>query len=138
MRGENQGQELALNWNNTAQLKNFTSLIGTDGVNFLPVNDRGHYSAGVIRQLPTGGIFYSGLPVVQMQHPWLSDGQLETLLTYLGNCTLKHHIPQSVGRLDIQTSNVVFNPDLNQLASLQRKRNGYVGFLSTFVIVEVL
>lgn len=138
MKGLNQGQELALNWNNTAGLKNFTALVGTDGASFLPVYDRGLYVPGVIRQLTTGGIYYAGLPTVDIVHPWLSDGQLETLKTYRGNCTLRHHIDDSVGKNDTQVSNVVFNLDLTQERSLKRVRNGYENFVSRFVIVEVL
>lgn len=138
LRGLNQGQEIALGWSNQANLKNFTALVGTDGINFLPVNDRGGYTVGVIHNLPTGGIYYSGLPSVEITHPWISDGQIETLKTYRGNCTLKHHIEDSTGKTDVQTSNVIFNMDLNQLKGLRRRKNGYDGFVSRFVIVEVL
>jgi hypothetical protein len=138
LRGLNNGQSIALAWDNTAGLKDFTALVGTDGLNFLPVNDRGRYMPGVIQPLTTGGQYYTGLPVVEIVHPWISDGQIETLMTYQGNCTLRHHISQSVGKLDTQISNVVFNLDLTQLAGLQRIENGYQGFISRFVVVEVL
>lgn len=138
MQGQNQGQMLALAWNNTAGLTNITSLVGTDGKKFLPVKDRGFYLPGVIRSLPTGGILYSGLPVVDFVHSWISDGQIERLMTYRGNVTIRHHISESVGRLDIQTSNAIYNMDLNQLAQLTRRQDGYEGFVSRFVIVEVI
>lgn len=138
LRGMNQGQAISLGWSNQSNLKEITALLGTDGINFLPVKDRGFYTAGVVRALPTGGIFYSGLPTVEFLHPWISDGQIETLMTYRGNCTLRHHITESVGKNDTQDSNVIFNLDLNQLSGLERKRNGYEGFVSKFVIVEVL
>ncbi len=138
LRGLNNGQSIALGWDNTAGLKDFTALVGTDGVNFLPVNDRGRYLPGVIQRLTTGGQYTTGLPTVAMLHPWLSDGQIETLMTYQGNCTLRHHVSESVGRLDTQISNVIFNLDLTQIGSLPRVENGYRGFVSTFTIVEVL
>lgn len=137
MRGQNAGQQIALGWN-APTLMNFTALVGTDGKPFLPVEDRGGYLAGVIRPLPTGGIYYAGMPAIQLTHPWVSDGQIATLKTYRGNCTLKHHIEDSVGKQSVQTSNVIFNLDTNQLAGLQRRHDGYEGFVSTFVIVEVL
>lgn len=138
LRGLNQGQQIALNWSNQSNLKNITALLGTDGVNFLPVKDRGFYAPGVIIPLPTGGIHYEGLPVVDFVHPWISDGQIETLMIYRGNCTLRHHITESVGKNDTQVSNVVFNLDLNQVNGLARRQNGYLDFISRFVIVEVL
>ena len=88
--------------------------------------------------LPTGGTFTVGLPTLKITHAWISDGQIETLKTYRGNCTLKHHIEDSVGKTDVQTSNVIFNMDLNQLNGLRRNQNGYEGFVSDFTIVEVL
>lgn len=139
LRGLNQGHQIAAGWNQTAGLQNITSILGTDGVNFLPVKDRGFYSPGILRQLPTGGVFTVGLPTVKFISPWISDGQIERLkLTYNGNCTLKHHISESVGRNDVQTSNVIFNLDLNQLQPDNRLTNGYKGFIWNFVIVEVL
>lgn len=135
---QNQGQQIALNWSNQSALKNITALLGTDNRIFLPVSDRGQYSPGVIRNLPTGGIYYAGLPTVAFIHPWLSDGQIETLKTYRGNVTIRHHIEDSVGKTDVQTSNAVFNLELNQLNGLERKADGWVDFISNFVIVEVL
>ncbi len=138
LKGLNQGQEIALGWDNPAGFKRFTALIGTDGKHFLPVDDRGGYLQGVIQQLTTGGIYYTGMPTVTITHSWISDGQIETLKTYRGNCTLKHHIDDSAGKTDLQISNVIFNLDLNQLASLERDAFGYRDFRSTFTIVEVL
>lgn len=135
---QNQGQQIALNWSNQSALKNITALLGTDGKIFLPVSDRGQYSPGVIRALPTGGIYYAGLPTVVFVHPWLSDGQLETLKTYRGNVTIRHHIEDSVGKTDVQTSNAIYNMDLNQLAGLERKADGWVDFVSNFIITEVI
>lgn len=136
--GQNQGQQIALGWNMQSLLKDITALIGTDGHNFMPVDDRGLYSSGVIRNMPTAGIQYVGLPTVGFFHPTITDGQIATLKTYRGNVTIKHHIEDSVGKLTVQTSNAVYNMDLNQLLNLKRQQNQYIGFISNFVIVEVI
>lgn len=136
----NNGQQLAAGWNNTGGLADITSITGvTDGLAFQPVNDRGRYSQGVLRNLTTGGTYYEGLTVVEFAHAWISDGQIERLkTTYAGNCTLKHHIAESVTSSDVQTSNVVNVTDYNQIANLERLANGYRDFISRWVIVEVL
>lgn len=136
----NNGQQIAAGWDNTGGLADITSITGvTDGLAFQPVNDRGKYSQGVLRNLPTGGTYYSGLPIVEFVHPWISDGGIERLkTTYAGNCTLKHHISESVGQSDLQTSNVVNNTDYNQLDGLERLSNGYKDFISRWVVVEIL
>lgn len=134
----NQGQHIALGWNNAPLLKAITELVGTDGERFIAVNDRGLYSPGVIRQLPTGGILYSGMPTVHFISPWITDGQIETLKTYSGNVTIRHHIDDSLNKGDVQTSNAIFNLDLNQLAGLERVENTYKAFRWDFVIVEVI
>jgi len=135
----NNGQQLAANWDNSGGLTDITSISGTDSLAFQPVNDRGHYSAGVLRSLPTGERIYSGYPIVEFVHAWISDGQIERLkTTYPGNCTLKHHITESVGSSDVQTSNVINITDYNQVANLERLSNGYKDFVSRWVIVEVL
>lgn len=136
--GQNQGQQIALGWSMQSLLKDITALIGTDGHNFMPVDDRGLYSSGAIRQLSTAGILYSGLPTVGFYHPTITDGQIATLKTYRGNVTIRHHIEDSVGKLSVQTSNALYNMDLNQLQTLKRQQNQYVGFISNFVIVEVI
>lgn len=136
---QNNGQQLAAGWNNTGGLANITAITGTDSAYFQPVDDRGRYSQGVLRQLPNGGTYYSGFPIVQFAHAWISDGQIETMkTTYAGNCTLKHHITESVGSSDLQTSNVINATDWNQVSSLERLANGYKGFISTWVVVEIL
>jgi hypothetical protein len=136
----NNGQQIAAGWNNAGSLANITSLTGvTDGYAFQPVNDRGQYSEGVVRQLTTGGEYFEGYPSVRFISPWISDGQIERLkTTYRGNCTLKHHISESVTSSDVQTSNVIFNLDLAQLQNLERIADGYKDFVWTFIIVEVL
>lgn len=138
LKGLNNGQEIARNWDNTAGLTYFTALIGTDGEHFLPVNDRGGYSPGVIIPLSTGGITIEGLPTVRITHPWISDGQIETLKAYAGEVTLKHHISESRGKTDLQTSNAMFNFDETQLSGLKRLANGYRDFVSSFTVVEVI
>lgn len=133
------GQQIAAGWNNTAGLAHFTAITGTDSLAFQPVDDRGQYSEGVVHQLTTGGTYTEGLPIVQITHPWLSDGGIERLkTTYAGNCTLKHHLPESVGSTDVQTANVINVTEWNQLSGLERIANGYKDFVSRFVIVEIL
>lgn len=135
----NNGQQLSAGWDNTGGLTDFTSINGTDSKPFQPVNDRGGYSQGVKRDLTTGGTYYSGIPVVRITHSWISDGQIETLkTTYVGNCTLKHHITESVGKTDVQTSNVINGTDYNQVNGLERLADGYKNFVSTWAVVEIL
>lgn len=136
----NNGQRLALNWNNAAGATNITNLFGTDGERFLPVNDRGLYMPGVIRYLPTGGIFYAGLPKVQFRSPWISDGQIKRLtLTYAWQpVTVLYHVSDANGKETLTTGNGYLNLDLTQVANLTRRRNGYDGFLWDFTIVEVI
>lgn len=137
MQALNQGQAIGSGWD-VVTLTNITALIGADGMPFLPVYDRGLYSPGVIRFLPTGGIFYDGMPSVQFIHPAMSDGQVETWLTFDGNVTLLHHITDSVGVLSVQKSNAVLVFDRNQFASLTRRQNAWQRVVSRFNIVEVL
>lgn len=133
------GQQIAAAWDNTGGLQHFTAITGTDSLAFQPVDDRGRYSEGILRNLPTGDIYYEGFTVVEFAHAWISDGQIERLkTTYAGNCTLKHHIAESVTSSDVQTSNVVNATDWNQLESLERISTGYKDFISRWVIVEVL
>lgn len=133
------GQQISAGWNNTGGLAHFTAISGTDSLAFQPVDDRGRYSPGVLIELPTGGVIYEGFQTVEFVHAWISDGQIETMrTTYGGNCTLKHHVTDSVGSTDVQTANVVNATDFNQLDGLERLANGYKGFVSKFNIVEVL
>lgn len=134
------GQQIAAGWNMSGSVAHFTAIAGvTDGLYFQPVDDRGRYSQGVLRNLPTGDIYYEGFTVVEFAHAWLSDGGIERLkTTYAGNCTLKHHIAESVTSSDLQTSNVVNATDWNQLSGLERISTGYKDFVSRWLIVEVL
>jgi hypothetical protein len=144
LRGLNNGQAIVAGWDNQATLKDITAYVGADGLNFLPVNDRSGYTPGVTRRLPTGGTFESGLPVVVLTSPWISYGQIDTLLNVIGggqessNVTLRHHISDSLSRTDTQNSNGVLNLNLDQLTQLERIENGYRGFQWEIVIVEVL
>lgn len=129
------GQQIVTGWNNSGTTVAFTGLVGTDSKYFLPVDDRGGYSPGQLVNLPTGGVYFEGYPSVNITHAWISDGQIETMKTYQGNCTLKHHLPESVGSTDLQASNVIYVMDLNQLDSLTRVGDGYENFVSRFIIV---
>jgi len=137
----NQGQKLAFGWDAVPQLKNVTAYLGTDGLAFLPVQDRNGYTNGVERNLGTSGIAYSGVPIVEWTSPWISDGQLKFLLDsngVSGNVTVAVHTPESVGSEDVSNYNAVLNIDLNQLPNLRRERNGYRDFKWKFALVEVL
>ena len=137
MVAQNQGQAIGSGWN-VATLTNITALIGTDGQPFLPVYDRGLYTAGVIRNMPTGAILYSGLTTVTFIHPVMTDGQLDAWLNYVGNVTIQHHITDSIGKLSVQKSNAVLNFDRNQFANLTRRDDGWQRVASLFIITEVL
>ncbi len=139
---QNQGQEIASGWNNTGNLRNWTSLFGTDGERFPPPNDRNGYTDGVERPLSTGAIFMAGIPVDRLTFPWLSDGQIRYLHDTInggaesGNVTVKVHTSLSVGRLDVFTFNAVMNLNLGQTATLTRRRSGYDDFIVSLVLVE--
>lgn len=138
-----QGQKIASGWD-APIVFDWTALSGTDGERFLPPNDRNGYSDGVPRRLNTGGVRMSGLPVVRLTFPWVSDGQIDYLYTTLlsgsesGNVTAAVHTPLSVGKTDTSTYNAVMNLNLDQLQNLQRKRNGYTDFVIELVLVEPL
>lgn len=141
----NQGQRIVAGWNNVPTLRDVTAYYGTDGIRFLPVEDRENaYTGGVERNLPTGGFLQSGMPIVRWTSPWISDGQIRYLyLTLLsasqsGNVTIAAHTPLSVGVTASFNFNAVLNLRLNQLQSLTRKRNGYLDYEWELVIVEVL
>lgn len=141
----NQGQRIIGGWNNTATLKNVTAYTGTDGIRFLPVQDRENaYTGGVECNMNTGGILLSGFPIVRWTSPWISDGQIRYLwLTLLGgaqsgNVTISAHTPLSVGVAASFNFNAVLNLHLNQLQTLTRRRAGYLDYIWELVIVEVL
>jgi len=144
LRGLNNGQAIVAGWNNQATLKNITAYVGTDGLNFAPVTDRSGYTPGVTRRLPNGGTFESGFPVVRFTSPWISYGQLDTLLNTIGGglesspVTARHHISTSLNKTDTQDSNGILNLNLDQLPGLTKRQNGYEGFQWEIVIVEVL
>ena len=137
----NQGQRIAAGWD-APSLTNWTALSGTDGTRFLPPNDRRGYTDGMLRRLNTGGTRMSGMPIVRLTFPWVSDGQIDYLYTALlsgaesGNVTAAVHTPLSVGANDTATYNAVMNLNLDQLQNLQRRRNGYEGFQIELVLVE--
>lgn len=140
-RFRNQGQKIAAGWD-APVLFDWTSLIGTDGVRFAPPSDRNGYTDGVTRRLNTGGTRQSGLPIVRLAFPWVSDGQIEymvqTLLggTESGNVTTAVHIPPAVGVNDTSVYNAVMNLNLEQLRNLTRRGAGYEDFEVELVLVE--
>lgn len=147
LRGLNQGQAFVAGWNNTATLKNVTAHVGSDGNNFLPVNDRtngGGYTPGVTRRLTTGGTYQSGLPIVRFVSSSLTDGQVDYLVNTVGggqqsfNVTVRYHRYDAVGKADTHVANAVLNLNLDQQNSLNRQQNTWSGFIWEFVITEVL
>lgn len=147
LRPLNQGQAFVPGWNNQATLKDITAYRGTDGNNFLPVNDRnngGGYSTGVSRRLGTGGTLESGYPVVRFVSPAITDGQIDYLVNTAGggvesfNVTVRYHRYDSVGKADTFVANAILNLNLGQLPGLARQQNAYVNFVWEFVLVEVL
>lgn len=140
----NQGQQIVAGWDNAATLKNWTAYVGTDGLRFAPPNDRNGYTDGVARRMNTGGVLMSGFPVVRLTFPWISDGQIKYLHATLlsnsesGNVTASVHTPLSVGAQDVSNYNAVMNLNLDQIATLTRKRNGYTDFVVELVLVEAL
>lgn len=144
---QNQGQALVAGWDNTATLKNITAYVGTDGENFLPVNDRtdgGGYTAGVTRRLTTGGTYKSGLPMVRFVSATLTDGQLKYLVNTIGggqesfNVTVRYHRYDAVGKADTHVANAVLNLNLEQQNSLNRKQNTWSDFIWEFMLTEIL
>lgn len=136
----NQGQKIVLNWNNAANLRDWTSYTGTDGKPFLPPNDRNGFSDGVARTLPTGRVLMAGNPISEQTFPWVSDGQVDYLeATFTGqNVTVAIHKPSSVGKTDTVNYNAVVDIDLNQTKTLQRRGDGYENFVVRLVLVEPL
>lgn len=141
---QNQGTAIAPNLNNTAGLRDWTSIIAPDGERFAPPNDRNGYSDGVDRRMNTGGVLMAGIPVDRFVFPWISDSQIKYLYTTInggaesGNVTVKIHTSLSVGRLDTFSYNAVMNLNLNQTNTLTRERNGYKLFVVELVLVEPL
>ncbi len=136
----NQGQQIALGWDAESSLKNWTAYVGSDGLPFLPPNDRSGYTDGVERRLPTGRVLMSGLNVSRQTFPWVSYGQVDYLeSTFSGqNVTVAVHKPSALNKEDTSNFNAVCNIDMNQTTTLTRKNDGYEGFVVEFVLVEVL
>ena len=148
-RYRSQGHKVVAGWNNAATLKEWPSYSGTDSERFLPPNDRkgdigAGYTPGVTRRLPTGGTLQSGMPVVRLVFPWISDGQLKYLYNTMlavsasGNVTAAVHTPLSVGAQDVSIFNAVINLNLEQIPSLNRRGKGYESLAIELVLVEVL
>jgi hypothetical protein len=87
----NQGQKIVAGWDGVSTLKNITAYVGSDGIRFLPVEDREGYTSGAERNMNTGGVLMSGLPVARWTSPWISDGQIY----YLKNTLLSGAIQSS-------------------------------------------
>lgn len=142
--GLNQGQAIVAGWNNQATLKNITAYVGTDGNNFLPVDDRNGYFPGVTVRIPTGGTYQEGLPVIRFVSSTITDGQIKFLVDTLlsgqqsGNVTVRYHRYDNVGAISTHDANGVLNLNLEQLQQLARKQNTYSGFTWEIVIVEPL
>lgn len=143
-RYKSQGQQIAPNWDNTAGLRDWVALFGTDGERFPPPNDRNGYTDGVERPLNTGAVFMAGIPVCRLTFPWLSNGQLKYLHDTInggaesGNVTCTVHTPLSVGQADVSAYNAVMNLNLAQTNTLQRMGKGYALYVVTLVLVEPL
>lgn len=141
---QNQGHMVVSGWDNVPTLKNWTAYIGTDGERFLPPYDRDGYTSGVTRRMNTGGILRSGFPIAKLTFPAITDGQIDYLITTLGggsvssNVTVAIHAVPSVGVNDVSNFNAVMNIDTDQITTLQRKEDAYVGFVVEFVLVEAL
>lgn len=139
----NQGQMIAAGWNNASGLKDFTALFGTDNLRFPPVYDR-TYSTGVIRQLTTGGVKDSGMPVIRITIPYISYGQIDWLLDTLNggvesaNVTYRGHKPNALNAADTTTWNGVDDLDLNQLPNLTKRPGGYEAYILKIVLTEVI
>lgn len=136
----NQGQQIALGWDQQPYLKNWTSYVGTDGERFLPPNDRNGYTDGIVRRLPTGVVFMTGLPIVKLTFPWMSSGQIDYLETTFNgqNVTVAVHRPTSITQFNTYVYNAVLNIDINQAVNLTRNRSGYNNFSVELVLVEPL
>lgn len=144
LRFPNQGHKIVAGWDNVPTLQDWTAYVGTDGERFAPPYDRNGYTAGVIRRMNTGSIKYAGYSIARLTLPAVTDGQIETLQDTFtgdgvtGNVTIAIHLPGSVGKSDVANFNAVFNLDVNQLTSLERREDAYKNFVLEFVIVEVL
>lgn len=144
LRFPNQGHMIAANWDAEALLKDWTAYTGDDGQRFAPPFDRNGYTAGVVRRLLSARIKYAGFPIARLTLPVITDGQIAFLQDTFtedgvaGNVTIAIHMPGSTGKEDTANFNAVFNLDVNQLTSLQRRADGYEDFVCEFVIVEVL
>lgn len=136
----NQGQMIALGWDNEANLKNWTAYFGSDGLRFLPPNDRNGFTDGVDRPIPTGRILMAGLPIARLTFPWVSYGQVDYLeSTFNGeDVTVAIHKPTSLTTFTTVHYNAVCNVNLNQNRTLTRKSNGYEAWEVSFTLVEPL
>lgn len=135
-----QGQKIALGWNNTSGLRDWTSILGADGLPFPPPDDRNGYTDGVDRLLPTGVVLMAGRPISRQTFPWLSYGQIQTLQsTYDGqNVTVAVHKSTSLSKTATSNFNAVVVVDMNQATSLKRTRGGYEGYVVKLILVEAL
>ncbi len=135
----NQGHQIVLTWNNQVNLKDWTAYLGADGRAFYPPYDRDGWNDGITRNLPTGGTWQSGRPIVRLTFPWVSDGQIQTLESFNNeNVTIAVHAPGGMGVSGVSYYNAVFNFEQSQLRTLKRRANGYEGVGIECVIVEEL
>lgn len=137
-RYRSQGQQIVLGWGNTSTLKDWTSYVGNDGEPFLPPNDRGGYTDGIERRLPTGRVLMAGRPISRQTFPALTYGQVDYLVdTFNGqNVTVSIHKPNSLTKTDIYHYNAVVNIDINQADSLQQENGTYKLYVVELVLVE--
>lgn len=136
----NQGQQIVLNWDNEANLKDWVAYVGIDGLRFPPPSDRNGYTDGVERRLPTGAILMAGFPIVRLTFPWLSFGQIDYIETTFNgqNVTVAVHRPNSLTKTTTYNYNAVCNIDMNQFVSLEKKGKGYELVVIELVLVEPL
>lgn len=140
----NQGHQIVAGWDNESLLKDWTAYFGTDGERFAPPYDRNGYSDGVKRRLNNGRIKMVGRIVIALTHPAITDGQIAALQNTFtvdgvsGPVTIAMHYPGAVGRLTVARYNAYINIDTDQLKTLQRENNAYVGFVTEYVVEEVL
>lgn len=138
--GQNQGHAIVAGWNNQNLLKNITAYLGSDGANFLPVDDRNGYTPGVTQRLTNGGTTLQAKPIIRFTSPVITDGQIDFLYTTLlsgsesNKVTVRYHKYDSVGKADTFDANAWLNLNLEQLPGLQRVKNGYENFVWENVI----
>lgn len=135
-----QGHKIVLGWDNVPTLQEWTAYADASGRRFYPPYDRDGYSDGVPQRVGTGAVLQSGFPIVRLTFPWVSYAQVDYLVdTFRGqNVTAAIHKPTSHTRDDVYDYNAVLNIDLNQVAALVRKQDGYEKFVVELVLVEPL